>query len=131
MFQSLAALGKNKNRNDDRITMHPIGVKRKPAARIRKWNQFSQFRWTSTKLILIEKEFSSQVNLRAKSSRKAASKESTILHTSFSYLSLLSNIQVSTGSTRPDKKTVFHTKLYGRSKETKSNSRRKKLHRTN
>ena len=42
------------SRNGDRKAMQPIRITRGPATRIRKWNQFSQFRSTSTKAVPIE-----------------------------------------------------------------------------
>ena len=37
------------SRNGDRKIMQSIRVTSRPASRIRKWNQLSQFRWTSVK----------------------------------------------------------------------------------
>ena len=42
-------------RKSDKKIMQPIRITSKTATRIRKWNQFSQFRWTSTKEIAVEK----------------------------------------------------------------------------
>ena len=42
-------------RKDDRKIMQPIKITSETATRMRKWNQFSQFRWTSTNVIAIEK----------------------------------------------------------------------------
>ena len=42
-------------RKGDKKIMQPIRITSKTATRIRKWNQFSQFRWTSTKVIAVEK----------------------------------------------------------------------------
>ena len=39
------------SRNGDRKIMQSIISTRRPVSRIRKWNQFSQFGWTSTKVI--------------------------------------------------------------------------------
>ena len=39
----------------DRKTMQSIKITRRPPSRIRKWNQLSQFKRTSTKVIPIEK----------------------------------------------------------------------------
>ena len=62
-FQSLACARKETvdtgilvtSRNVDRKIMQPIRITSRPPSRIRKWNQSSQFRWTSSKVILIEK----------------------------------------------------------------------------
>ena len=43
------------SRNGDRKTMQSITITSKPRSRIRKWNQFNQFRCTSTKVLHIEK----------------------------------------------------------------------------
>ena len=67
-FQSLAVRGKNidiehrtvdidiivASRNGDRKIMPSIRIMNRPPSRIRKWNQLSEFRRTSTKLIPIE-----------------------------------------------------------------------------
>ena len=37
------------------LAVESIRIMIRPPSRIRKWNQLSQFRWTSTKVILIEK----------------------------------------------------------------------------
>ena len=42
-------------RNGDRKIMPSIRTTTTTPSTIRKWNQFSQFRWTSTKVIPIEK----------------------------------------------------------------------------
>ena len=41
-------------RNGDRKIMQSIRITSKPSSRIKKWNQLSQFRRTSTKVIPIE-----------------------------------------------------------------------------
>ena len=43
------------SRNGDRKIMQFIRITSRPPRRIRKWNQFSEFRWTHTKLKSIEK----------------------------------------------------------------------------
>ena len=43
------------SRNSDRKIMQSISITRRPPSRIRKWNQLSQFGWTSTKVIPIGK----------------------------------------------------------------------------
>ena len=40
------------SRNGDGKIMQSIRTTSRPPSRIRKWNQFSQFRWTSTKIIV-------------------------------------------------------------------------------
>ena len=41
------------SRNGDRKSMQSIRITSRPPTKIRKWNQLIQFRWTSTKVILI------------------------------------------------------------------------------
>ena len=43
------------SRNGDRRVMQSIRITGRPLLKIRKWNQLSQFRWMSTKVIPIEK----------------------------------------------------------------------------
>ena len=43
------------SRNGDRKVMQCIRITSRPSSKIRKWNQLSEFRWTSTKVIPIEK----------------------------------------------------------------------------
>ena len=43
------------SRNGERKIMQSIRIMRRPCSRIRKWNKLSQFRWTSTEVIPIEK----------------------------------------------------------------------------
>ena len=43
------------SRNVDRKIMQSIRITSRPSSRIRKWNQLSQFRGASTKVIHIEK----------------------------------------------------------------------------
>ena len=43
------------SRNGDRQIMQSIRIASRPPSRIRKWNKLSQFRWTSTKVMPIEK----------------------------------------------------------------------------
>ena len=43
------------SKNSDRKIMQSIRITSGPSSRIRKWNQFSQFRWTFTKVIPTER----------------------------------------------------------------------------
>ena len=43
------------SKNGDRKIMQSIRIMSRPFLRIRKWKQLTQFRWTSTKVIPIEK----------------------------------------------------------------------------
>ena len=73
--------------------------------------------------ILIEKTeagYISMMSQKFKSSREAASEGPTVLYTRFCGL-----------LTYPRHDYKFHARLYGRFIETKSNLRKKKLHRTN
>ena len=90
-------------------------------SRIRKWNQLSQFRWTSTKVIPIEKNLSwlhFHNEPRVQERQQGKDQQSCI--------SIF--VTYPTISSSP---TVFHAWLYGRFIEIRSNIRRKKLHRTN
>ena len=59
--------------NGDRKTMQSIRITNRPPLRIRKWNQLSQFRWTSTKVIAIERLKGATFWRWAKGSREVAS----------------------------------------------------------
>ena len=41
------------SRNGDRKITQSVRITSRPPSRIRKWNQFRQFRWTSTKVLPI------------------------------------------------------------------------------
>ena len=43
------------SRNGDRKNMQSIGIMDRSPSRIRKWNQFNQFRYTPIKVMPIEK----------------------------------------------------------------------------
>ena len=45
------------SKNGDRKIMQSMRIMSRAPSRIRKWNQLSQFRWTSTKVIPIENEY--------------------------------------------------------------------------
>ena len=95
------------SRNGDRKIMLAIRIISRPLLKIRKWSQFSQFRWTPTKVILIEE-------------------------TKAGYMPTMSQGFKRGRDTSPDMKTVFHSWLYGRYIEIQSNLKTsKKLHRTN
>ena len=61
-------------RNGDRIIMQRVRITSGPATRMRKWNQFSHCRWTSTKVIPKEKLKLATFRRLVKTSKEAASK---------------------------------------------------------
>ena len=118
------------SRNSERKIMQPVRVASAPATRIRKLNQFSQFRWISTKVIPIRRLKLATFRRWPKGSKEAVIEGPADLHICFCTLSNI-YIQTTTGSTSPDMTTAFHANLYGSSIEIKTNFLRKKLHRTN
>ena len=92
------------SRNGDRKNMQSIGIASRSPLRIRKWNQLSQFRWTSTKVIRIKKLRLATFRQWAKGQKEAASERPTVLHICF----------LRTRSPSPNMTTVFHAWLYGR-----------------
>ena len=48
-------------KNGDRKIMQSIRITSRPTSRIRNWNQLSQFRLTSTKVIPIEKTYAGYI----------------------------------------------------------------------
>ena len=102
--------------------MQSIRIMGRPPLRIRKRNQLSQFSWTSTKVIPIEKLTLATFRQWAKVSKKAAREEPTTLHIDF--------FRNQEHQSKHDNR-VFHAWSYGRFIEIQGNLRRKKLHRTN
>ena len=105
--------------------MQSIRITSRPTTKERKWNKLSQFRWTSAKVIPLEKTYAGYIQTmsqRFKSSREVASEGLTILILQF---------QVENRGTCPNVTTLFHVWAYGRFIEIQSKLRRKKLDRTN
>ena len=50
------------SRNTDRKIMQSIRITSRPSSRKRKWSQLSQFRWTSTKVTPIEKNYACSIS---------------------------------------------------------------------
>ena len=73
--------------NSDRKIMQSITITCRPPLRITKWNQFSQFRWTSSKVIPIKRLRLATLWCWANGSREAATEGPTILHIPFCSLS--------------------------------------------
>ena len=96
------------SRNGDRKIMQSIRISSRPPLRKRKWNQLSQFRWTSSKVILIEKTKAGYIS--AMSSIWRAASPSCL------FLWLIQQFQVATRSFSPDMATIFHAWPYGRYK---------------
>ena len=72
-----------KSRNGDGKIMQSIRITSGPPTRIKKRNQFSQFRWRSTKVMPIKRVKMATFWPRDKCSREAASIELTVLHIHF------------------------------------------------
>lgn len=53
-------------KNSDRKVMQPIRITSRTPSRIRNWNQFIKFRWTSTKMIPIENTCTGYVSAMSK-----------------------------------------------------------------
>ena len=98
--------------------MQPIKTTSQAQTRIRKRNKLSKFIWTSTKVLFIEELTLVTVGQWAKSSRE---------YPRFSLLWLIYCIQLVTGSTSPDMRTIPHPILYCIFAEIMRNIRRKKL----
>ena len=80
-----------KSRNGDGKIMQSIRITSGPPTRIKKRNQFSQFRWRSTKVMPIKRVKMATFWPRDKCSREAASIELTALHIHFHRFCSLSN----------------------------------------
>ena len=103
-------------------------MSRPPSRRKRKRRQINQFRWTSTKVIPIQKTWAVCISTMSQGFKRG-SKLRTNSPTCLFLVAYLS-IQVATRSISADI-TVFHAWAYGRFVEIQSTVRRKKLHRTN
>ena len=69
--------------NGDRKIMESTRITSRPTLRIRKWNQLSQFRWTTIKVIAMKRLNLATFQWWAKVSRESASKGPTVLHIYF------------------------------------------------
>ena len=98
--------------------MQPIKTTSQAQTRIRKRNKLSKFIRTSTKVLFIEELTLVTFGQWAKSSRE---------YPRFSFLWLIYCIQLVTGSTSPDMRTIPHPILYCIFAEIMRNIRRKKL----
>ena len=114
-------------RNGDKKIMQYFRITSSPPPRIRKWNQYSQFRSTSTKEIPIEKTWTSYISM-CQVIKRSRSGGLIVLHICF--CSLSNNSKWQPEAPAQTWKTVQAWR-YGRFTETKSYFRRKKLHRMN
>ena len=73
--------------NGDTIVMQSISITSRPSSRIRNCNKFSQFGWTCTRVITIERLKMATFWRWAKGSREAASEGPTVLCIHFYNLS--------------------------------------------
>ena len=92
------------SRNGDRKTMLSIKIFHQPAMRMRNWNQFSQFRWTSRKYfswLYFDNEISVQ-------NRQWLKDQKPYIPVSVAYLIYPRSIR------SPNMATAFYAKLYGR-----------------
>ena len=98
------------SRNSDKKIMQSIRITSRPPLRMKKWNQLSQFRWTSTKSNTYTKNLS-WLHLhnepRVQERLQVKDQQSCI-----STLQLIKQVQVATRSTIPDMTTLFHTWKY-------------------
>ena len=92
--------------------MQSIRISSRPASRIRKWNQLSQFRWTSTKVMPIEKTLAGYISAVSQEFKRSSKWRTNSL--AYLFLKLIWHLQVATRSTRSDVTTVFHAWTYGR-----------------
>ena len=100
------------SRNCNINIMLSIWITSRPSMRVSKWDQFSQFRWISTKENLYKRLKLAAFGWWIKGSRQAASERPTVI------------------CTRSDMTKIFHVRSYDRFKEMQSNLWRKKHHRT-
>ena len=84
--------------------------------KIRKWNQFNQFRWRSTKVVPVEIFNLTTLRQWAKCSNEAASEPNSL---TYPFLELAQLTQVTTGSTSSDMRILFYARSFGRFLEIK------------
>ena len=89
------------SRNRDIKIMQPIEIKSETPTRIRKWNQFRQFRCISTKAPPIFCQL-------VKGLKEGAEQHQ---HPTYTFLQLIQHVQVEVRITSTDVKTGFHTWL--------------------
>ena len=115
------------SRTDEKKTMQNTRIVIGPATRVRKWNQFRQLRWTSTKTIPIKKLILATLWWWDKGYIEAVSDGLTVLLICFCSLHIL----VAARSTSLDMTAVFEVRPFFRFIEINSNLRGKKFHTTN
>ena len=109
--------------------MQPIKIMSWPSRRKRKWNQFSQFSWGSTKEIPIEKILASYILTMSQGFKRNSNCWTS--SPTYPFLKLIQHIHLAARSTSPDMTTVFHARRCGRFIAINSNLRKKKPHRKN
>ena len=109
--------------------MQPIKIMSWPSRRKRKWNQFSQFSWGSTKEIPIEKILASYILTMSQGFKRNSNCWTS--SPTYPFLKLIQHIHLAARSTSPDMTTVFHARRCRRFIAINSNLRRKKPHRKN
>ena len=115
--------------NGNRKIMQSIRITSRSTLRIRMWNQLSQFRWKSTKVITTEKTYAGNISTVSQGFKRGSKWRTN--SPAYLFLWLIQQFQVATRSTSQDITTVFHTWKYGRFIEIQSNLTRKKLQRIN
>ena len=118
------------SRNGNRKIMQSIRIKRRPPSRIRKRNQFGQFRRKSTKVMPTEKTSAGYISIMCQGF-KGGSKWRTNSSAHIHFCSLSNNSKKQVGLTAQTWLLIFHTWPNKRFTEIQSNLRRKKFHRTN
>ena len=117
------------SRNGDRKIMQSIRKMSRPPSGIRKWNQLSQFRWTSNKVIPIEKTSAGYISTISQWFKRGSKWRTN--SPAYSFLQLIQQFQVATTNTSTDMTTLFHKQPYGRFIGVQGNLKRKKFHITN
>ena len=98
--------------NSDRKIMQSITITCRPPLRITKWNQFSQFRWTSSKVIPIKKIEASHTLMLSQWFKRGSNWRTN--NPAYPFLQLIQQFLVATRSTNSDMTTTFYTWSYGR-----------------
>ena len=118
-----------KSYNVDTKIMKPTRKLREPSPRKMNLNQFNEFRWTSLKVLPIEKTYAGYILVISQGFNR--SNRSRTNSPRYPFLQLIQHIQVATESISPGMKSAFRARLGGRSIEIKGNFSRKKLHTMN
>ena len=106
--------------------MQSITITSRPPSRITMWNQLSQFRWTSTKIIPTEETLTGYISTMSQDFKRSSNRRTK--NPAYLFMQLIKLFKVATRSKSPDMTTVFHAWPYGRFIEIQCSLRRKKLH---